>query len=90
MGPIGPQMRERNREVIAERLHWPEGALEATRQLEAEYRGYTVWWGTGRASNPKPGFYANRYSDYGRKPTLYGETATGLQAQLAADSTRPA
>jgi hypothetical protein len=81
MGPIGPELRERNREVLAERLHWPDGALEVTRQLEVMNPGTSVWWGTGRLSDPKPGFYARR-GDGHHARMFYGETAIDLQVAL--------
>jgi hypothetical protein len=74
MGPIGPELRERNREILAERLHWLDGALEVCRQLEVMYPGTSVWWGIGRLSDPKPGFYARR-GDRHYARTFYGETA---------------
>lgn len=83
MGPIGPELRERNREVLAERLNWPEGALEVTRRIEAMNPGTSVWWGIGRLSDPKPGFYARR-GDGHHARTYYGETAIDLQNALAA------
>ena len=79
------QLRERNLVLLAERLHWPEGALEIVRELEARNPGTSVYWGVGRLSDPKPGFYAFRGNPpFQRK--FYGETALDLQATIAADS----
>lgn len=86
MGPIGPELRERNREILAERLHWPNGALEVTRHLEVMNPGTSVWWGTGRLSDPKPGFYARRGHS---TRTFYGETAIDLQNALADNAPQP-
>jgi hypothetical protein len=86
MGPIEPEVKERNRELIAERLGWPEGALEAVRQLEGQHPGYSVFWGEGRVSDPRPGFYAMRDGDSHWRPTFYGATAVDLSIALAADA----
>jgi hypothetical protein len=85
MEPIQPEVIERNRELIAERLGWPAGALEAVRQLEAQHPGYSVFWGKGRVSDPRPGFYAMRGEGF-RRRTFYGATAANLSAALAADA----
>lgn len=88
MGPIGPELREHNRELLSQRLHWPPGALEVTRQLEAVHPGTSVWWGSGRVSDPKPGFYATR-GDGHHTRRFYGETAIDLQNVLAANASQP-
>lgn len=35
---------ERNREILAERSHWPDGALDTVRFIESKYAGWHVWW----------------------------------------------
>lgn len=35
---------ERNREILAERGHWPDGALASCRQLESRCPGWHCWW----------------------------------------------
>lgn len=84
MGPIGPELREKNRELIAGRLHWPDGALEAVRKLEAEHSGYSVYWSDGVwPFQYGAGFYSRRN---GRNPqVLFGTTPEELDAILAAD-----
>ena len=86
MGPTDTDFRERNREILAERLKWPPGALEVTRQLERQHYGYSVYWGTGWVSDPKPGFYAVRNDDTNRGRTFYGADAVDLSATLKADA----
>jgi hypothetical protein len=86
MGPTGTDFKERNREILAERLRWPPGALEVTRQLERQHPGYSVYWGTGRVSDPKPGYYAVRDDDTNRGRTFYGADAVDLSATLKADA----
>ena len=88
MGPLDEATQERNRELIAQRLRWPDGALDAARSLEARFPGYRVWWGTGWVTDPKPGFYAVREADYGRGPTLYAESAVDVAASITAYESR--
>ncbi len=45
LAPPGPELAERNRELIAERLKWPEGALEACRDLEDRSPPWHCWVG---------------------------------------------
>ena len=88
MGPIGPELRELNRELLASRLGWPDGALEAVRKLEADHEGYLVFWSPGEWSTGRgPGFYGRRHGDM-RNPMLYATTAEGLAALLEEDSRR--
>ena len=86
MGPLPPEVQERNRELLAERLHWPDGALAACRELEAAYPDYSAYWGRGWCAR-QPGYYASR-TDNSRTPTLYGATADELGKILAADAAR--
>jgi len=90
MGPLDKATQEANRELIALRLKWPEGALDAVRELEARFPGYNVFWGTGRPADPKPGFYAIRIDDYGRGPTLFAVDAHAMGFTISAhEATRP-
>jgi len=38
--PVGPEPAQRNRRIMAERLHWPPGALENCERIEAEAPGW--------------------------------------------------
>jgi hypothetical protein len=80
-------VQERNRELLAERLSWPDGALEACRQLERKHEGYSTWWGKGWSGDPKPGFYA-RPTEEQRGQTLYGRTDEDLSVAIASDAVR--
>lgn len=40
----GPEQRARNRVLIAERLGWPDGALEITGELTDKYPGWVFFW----------------------------------------------
>lgn len=46
MIPI-PAVRESNREVLAERLHWPDGSVDVCRDLEIGHPAWMVWFNTG-------------------------------------------
>lgn len=46
-------LMRRNREVLAERLDWPDGALHACLDLERRYPGWHVDW---RGPNLRKGF----------------------------------
>jgi hypothetical protein len=45
----------RNRQLIAERLGWPDGALDACTALEADYPDWAVFW-TDRRPADEPGY----------------------------------
>jgi hypothetical protein len=56
-------LSERNREILAERLHWPKGALKACRRIEATYPGIEAGWfseWTVPGFERKEGYYAWR------------------------------
>jgi hypothetical protein len=40
----GPDLARRNRQVIAERTGWPDGALQTCERLDAEHPGWFVYW----------------------------------------------
>lgn len=85
MGPHD-DLRERNREILAARLGWPDGAIEEVRELEESHPGYSVYWGTGRLTSPRPGYYASLPDE--RAGIFYGATAGELDAKLTADAAR--
>jgi hypothetical protein len=53
-GPLPPHVQERNREIVAERLGWPDEALGACREIEAGAAGWYCWWTP--LPWPDPGF----------------------------------
>ena len=86
-GPMpapGEKLAWRNRRLIAERLHWPAGALEACEQLDVTYRGWSFSW---RAANTVKGFerpacfYATTGGTW-RDRTVYGATPEELAEAL--------
>ena len=53
-GKLPPEVQERNREIIAERLGWPAGAVSNCRQVEAGRPRWYCWWTPDL--QPGPGF----------------------------------
>lgn len=86
--PLGPQLGWHNRRVIADRIGWPEGALEACEAIERVNPDWSPWW---QAANTIPGweapagFYA-RPND--SSPYAYGETADSLAKVIEARTSR--
>ncbi len=83
-GPAG-EMAERNREIIAERLGYPEGTVEAERLVEAECPEYFCWYSKGgMAGQPGPHYGARlrhaRYCD----PDYYADSPEALIAKIQA------
>lgn len=75
---------ERNREVLAERLGWPIGAVEECRAVEAEEPSWNVWWVPGGLpSQPEPGFTAHRGDDAcSEQQDLFAATAGELLREI--------
>lgn len=97
-GPAKPglPLARRNQVILAERLHWPDGALRACWELENRFPGWHVSWmrdwpveGFERTA----GFYAWRadhrplvktgMGGYVRRRELYGADAAAIAAELA-------
>jgi hypothetical protein len=83
----GPELAWRNRQLIAARAHWPDGALEACEQIEKARPDWCPGW---RAANTIAGFEApagyygiRREADRG-EPAAYGATAEALMAAIEA------
>ena len=53
-GHAPPGMAEHNRDIVAERLGWPDEAVEACRETEAGAPGWHCWWTP--SPWPDPGF----------------------------------
>jgi hypothetical protein len=69
-------MARSNLRLIAERLRWPEGALETCLQLEEEFPAWDFTWATLRSA-----FAAwSRTSGTGR--TLYRRTPAAIRAAI--------
>lgn len=89
--PLPPAVQERNRKLIAARLGWPDGALDACRQLEAARPGWYAWWSRnpwrrdGKVP-PGPAFGAARVDAHGGEPSLYAATPDALAVLVTAGS----
>jgi hypothetical protein len=74
----------RNRRLTAERLNWPEGALNACEELERTFGRWSFSW---RHANTIPGFerpegyYATTGGTW-RDTTVFGATPDELAKQL--------
>lgn len=46
MEPIDPLPidHEKNRQILADRCGWPDGALDACREIEARFPAWHCWW----------------------------------------------
>lgn len=91
LAPVGPALAWANRRLIAERLRWPDGALEHCERIDGTHPGWSTGWQEASAITgfEKPaGYYATaRYTargDYGRsfRPEVYGATPDELVAAI--------
>lgn len=84
LDPPGRDLAWKNRRTIAERLHWPEGALEACEQIEQDHpEWYPNWSAGGWPIYQEPGFYALRWNNRERmERPVYGADPEQLAAAL--------
>jgi hypothetical protein len=88
MAALSAETQARNRELIAERLDWPPGALGIVRWVEGNFPGYRVWWGHGRVDRPADGYYAICHDNSEEHhATVYGTQADDLIAGIERDIT---
>jgi hypothetical protein len=79
--PVDPAL---NRRLVAERLGWPDGALDACTALEAEFPAWHVFWTRGGLPrSPERGYRATCEVRH-RRTELYAPTAEDLRDQLKA------
>lgn len=84
--PPGTELARRNRRLIAERLDWPDGAVQECEAVEAERPDWAVTWAAGGGLTwIRPGFYAHRLR-WSREPWLYAATAGELRKRIDAQS----
>ncbi|MER6891987.1 hypothetical protein [Streptomyces halstedii] len=76
--PISPEMVERNRELLAERLRWPDGALEDCRLLEELHPGWHVWFDRGSIPTKPDPRYRAEPPPWPRREGLSAPTASEL------------
>lgn len=76
-----------NRRLVAERLRWPAGALEACTALAAAHPEWTIYWSAGQPGQPpQPGYRASLrvHGDHGtRKVELFAPDPADLAARMA-------
>lgn len=82
----GPELAERNREIIAARCGWPDGALAAVRELEKRFPGWHSWWTDHpwrRDGNVPDGpAYGAARTSGGPADSLYAATPGGLAEMI--------
>jgi hypothetical protein len=83
--PTGPELARRNRRVFAERLRWPEGALEACEAIDQEHPGWTASYRHAQHGGDPAGYYANRWVHDPHDPGKYGATPDELRAALPSE-----
>jgi len=85
--PPGDELSWRNRRIIAERMRWPAGALEACEEIERTHPGWSPSW---HDANIYPGFeapagyYALRLERNRGEGPAYGVDAAALTAAIEA------
>ena len=84
LDPPGPELAAKNRRLFAQRLGWPDGALEACEQLDQAHAGwYANWSPGGSPSRPDAGYYTRRWHQERGEPFAYGRTPEELSAVIA-------
>lgn len=78
--PHGPELGQRNRRILAERLGWPDGAVEACESVDDEHPGWHTTWAAGNDQRARTGYYATRRGDRGS--WVYGATTDELAAAI--------
>jgi hypothetical protein len=84
LAPAGRELAERNRELLAERCGWPDGALDAVRDIEARYPDYFAWWTAQGYPDPVPGYGAARREQL-TPQSVHGATPEKLAEAIEAD-----
>jgi hypothetical protein len=81
--PPGPGLVRHNRRVLAERLNWPEGAVEACDRIDDEHPG---WYSSYRhAYRDQPaGYYAHHHVEFGARWHVHGYTPDDLHERIRA------
>lgn len=80
--PSDRSLRAQNRALLAERLRWPEGALQACQELEQRHPGWHVHWlGEAIRGRRRAGFHASRHVTR-HKADVYAPTAAELEPYM--------
>lgn len=85
--PPGPELVVANRRVMAARLDWPDGAVEACEQIDADHPGWSADYRHAYREWPA-GFYAAHDNHSHLEPNLYGATPDELRAAIRAHRCR--
>lgn len=80
MMPIGPELRQHNLLLLAERLKWPDGAVEVCQEIEAEFPGWLTHW-CGGSTKPH-GWYSRHHGHKAREGHEFGATPDELREKI--------
>jgi hypothetical protein len=79
--PVDPEL---NRRLIAQRLRWPNGALEEVIGLERDHPEWKIWWtGGGLPVGSPAGFHAS-LQRHRQECELHAPTPAELRPKLEA------
>jgi hypothetical protein len=79
--PSDHVLRAQNKVLLADRLRWPEGALQACQELERRHPGWHVSWLGERIDGRRPaGFHASLEGWH--KVHLYAATVDRLEPEM--------
>jgi hypothetical protein len=77
------ELAHRNRRIIAERMGWPDGAIEVCEKLDLEFPGWHCNYWAEDVGWSKKGWYARPWGwRRGQKEKLFGDTVEELRAKL--------
>lgn len=79
--PPGPELRRHNRRLVAERINWPAGAVEACEKLERMQPRWRVRW-QHQFGNQAAGWYASHDGHTHLEPDVYGQSSGELWAAM--------
>lgn len=79
----GPELAARNRRIVAERLKWPDGAIDACERIERDHPGWNVYYAARPWPTLKSGYYATRLHSHRLERRLYGATANELATSIS-------
>lgn len=82
LDPPGPELAAKNRRILAERVGWPGGAVEACEAFDATHPEWSATWHAGNDARPAPGYYAVRRKAVHGEPMAYGATVQELAEQV--------
>ncbi len=85
--PVGPELAWRNRQLLAARLHWPAGALEACEACELDHPDWHPNYSPGNTVpgfESPAGFYAMRRRSQRGEGPAYGVDPHALRKAIEA------